>query len=106
RLNLSADQRQLVAEEMRRESMAIGMKHFTTMFPVVMEIAQTRLEQKPFTPEQVQKWSQNLKPVMDEALAAVQRTSQKLEKTMNEEQRRVLKADMEAVLRRHKDVEK
>lgn len=106
RLSLSAMQRQLVADEMRRESMQIAMKHMGSMFPVVMEIAQTRAEQKPFTPEQIQKWSQNLKPIMDDAMAALQRTSKKLEATMSEDQRQKLKTDLDAVVRRHNDVEK
>lgn len=106
RFNLSPDQRQILADEMRRESMQVGMKHFRTMFPVVMEAVQTRLEKKPFTPEQVQKWSQNLKPVMDDALAAVERAAKKLEPSMTEDQRARLKSDMDALLRRHKDIEK
>lgn len=106
RLNLTGEQRQMVADSMRKESMGIAGRHFKTLFPVVMEAVQTRLEQKPFTAEQVQKWSQNLKPVMDDALAAVERVQREVEKTMNEDQKRQLRADMDALVRRHHDVEK
>ncbi|MBX3394057.1 MAG: hypothetical protein KF841_01690 [Phycisphaerae bacterium] len=106
RLGLTADQRQLIADQMRQESMQFGMKHFRTMFPIVMEAIQTRLEQKPYTPEQVQKWSRDLRPVMDDAIATLQRTTSKLENTMTDQQRQRLRADMDALLKRHKDVEK
>ncbi|HWL91964.1 MAG TPA: hypothetical protein VNT79_00370 [Phycisphaerae bacterium] len=106
RLNLSDEQRKLVADEMRQESMQLAMKHFRTMFPVVMEVAKTRLDKKPFTPEQVQKWSQHLRPVMDDALAALQRSTKKLESTLSDSQKAKLNQDMTALLRRHNDVQK
>lgn len=106
RLGLTADQRQLIADQMRQESMQFGMKHFGTMFPIVMEAIQTRIEQKPYTPEQVQKWSRDLRPVMDDAIATLQRATGKLESTMTDQQRQRLRADMDALLKRHKDVEK
>ncbi len=104
RFGLNADQLNLVNSEMRRESIAIAMKHFRTLAPIVMDVARTRAEGKPFTPEQVAKWSANLDPIMADALEAVQRVSTRLESTMTEEQKRLLQADMDAVLNRHKDV--
>ncbi|MFQ5411652.1 MAG: hypothetical protein ACE5EC_05120 [Phycisphaerae bacterium] len=104
RYTLTHDQRVLTAREMRAESMKVAMKPFTEMMPVVMEIAQTRARKEPFTAEKVQKWSAKFDPIMEDALQAVERVRRKLEGTMNEDQRRRLDIDMEAVVKRHKDV--
>jgi len=106
RYGLTPDQRSLVSREMRTESMTVTMKHLTEIMPVALEIAQTRAQQKPFTAEQVQKWSKQFGPIMDDALAAVQRVEQKLRKTMTPQQREILDVDMKAVLKRHHAIEK
>ncbi len=106
RLNLTHDQRSLLGNEMRLESMKVTMKHIKDLLPVALDIAQTRARQEPFTAEQVQRWSQKFKPVMDDAMASVQKVIGKLDKTMTEEQRALLDRDMKALLKRHSDVEK
>jgi len=106
RLSLTHDQRGLVGREMRIESMKVTMKHIKDLLPVAVEIAQTRARQEPFTAEQVQKWSQKFKPLMDDAMASLQKVAGKLDKTMTEEQRALLEKDMKALLKRHADVEK
>ncbi len=105
RLDLTHDQRGLIGREMRLESMKVTMKHIKDLLPVALEIAQTRARQEPFTAEQVQKWSQKFKPLMDDAMASVQKVAAKLDKTMTAEQREVLDKDMKALLKRHADVE-
>lgn len=106
RYGMTHDQRTMVAREMRTESMGVAMRHFKEMMPVVLEIAQTRARQEPFTAEQVQKWSGHFKPIMDDMLSSVQRVEQKLRKTMTPEQRELLENDMKDVLKRHRDFEK
>lgn len=106
RMNLTHDQRGLVAREMRLESMNVTMKHIKDVLPVALEIAQVRARQEPFTAEQVQKWSGKFKPLLSDALASVQKVAGKLDKTMTEEQRALLDKDMKALLKRHADVEK
>ncbi|MCG8406274.1 MAG: hypothetical protein MI923_13840 [Phycisphaerales bacterium] len=106
RYNLTQDQVELVKREANREAMMVAVKHFKDVVPIALEVARTRVSQKPFTAEQVQKWSHKLEPVMADALQSVERISQKLEKTMNEGQRAQLEEDMKAVLKRHRDVEK
>ncbi len=105
RLSLTHDQRSLIGREMRLESMNVTLKHIKDLLPIALEIAQTRARQEPFTAEQVQKWSQKFKPLMDDAMASLQKVSGKLDKTMNEEQRALLDKDMKALLKRHADVE-
>ncbi len=104
RFGLGQDQVELLHSEMRRESMAFTMKHLNKIMPVAMEAVQARVQGKPFTPEMVQKWSQQLEPLMDEALASVKRVQGKLEATMDETQKAKLRKDMDAVLKRHHDL--
>jgi hypothetical protein len=106
RYGLSQEQVDLLNDEMRRESMAFTMKHFDKVAPLAMEAIQTRMNGDPFTPEMVQKWATNLEPILDEALESVQKVQRKLEGTMDESQIEKLRKDMEAVVRRHNDMEK
>jgi hypothetical protein len=106
RLSLTHDQRMLLNTEIQRESIQLTVKHFKDIVPVVLEVAKTRAADEPFTPEQVQRWTKSLGPMLNESLEVVQRVSQRLERTMTEDQRRQLKADMDALVRRHRDVEK
>jgi hypothetical protein len=106
RLGLSHDQRTQLNRDMQKEATGLTIKYFKDLAPIAMEVARTRMADKPFTPEQVQSWSQRLMPMMDDALQSLQRVSSKLEETMTPEQREKFKTDMDAVLRRHKDVAK
>lgn len=106
RLRLTHDQRILLNNEMQRESMALMARHFKDIVPVVLEVAKTRASDQPFTPEQVQRWSSSLEPMLNDSLETVKKLTQRLERTMTEEQRRILKRDMDALLKRHRDVEK
>ena len=106
RYDLSHDQRTLIDRELRQESMKVARKHFMELMPMALEIAQTRARQEPFTAEQVEKWAHSMEPLMDDALAAVQRVQRRVGKTMTPEQRERLAADMKAVVKRHHDVEK
>jgi hypothetical protein len=106
RLSLSQDQRSMLNKDMQREGMMLAVRHFKEVLPVALEVAKTRAADEPFTAEQVQRWSSALQPIMDESLQTVERVSKKLEKTMTEEQRKKLRADMDALVKRHHDVEK
>lgn len=106
RLSLTHDQRILLNNEMQRESMALMARHFKDIVPVVLEVAKTRASDQPFTPEQVQRWSSSLEPMLNDSLETVKKLTQRLERTMTETQRGILKRDMDALLKRHRDVEK
>lgn len=106
RYGLTQDQRTLVQDEMRRESMAVTRKYFTDLMPVAMEIIQTRARQEPFTAEQVQNWADKLEPVLKDGMNSVERISKKLESTMTPSQRETLAKDMKEVLKRQRDVER
>lgn len=106
RLNLTHDQRVQLDSALRQETMTFAMRHFKDVVPVVLEVAKTRAANEPFTPEQVQDWSNRLRPLMDEGLQVVQRVTSRLEKTMTAEQRELLQADMRALVHRHEDMKK
>jgi len=82
RLGLSDEQAQMLGDEMRQESMRFTMQHFTELLPIASEIISTRSQNKPFTAEMVQRWSQKLEPLMNDALESVNRVRGKLEATM------------------------
>jgi|GEM_PF-1663852 len=104
RLGLSDEQAQMLGDEMRQESMRFTMQHFTELLPIASEIISTRSQNKPFTAEMVQRWSQKLEPLMNDALESVNRVRGKLEATMTPEQKELLDYDMESVMKRHNDV--
>ena len=101
RYGLTHDQCVALDGDVQREGMMLTIKHFKTIAPIAMDVMQTRAKGEPFTAEQVQRWSNAIKPVMEDGLTVMQRVSGKLSKTMTEEQRALLKADMDAMQNRH-----
>ncbi|MBN2559806.1 MAG: hypothetical protein JXQ75_02610 [Phycisphaerae bacterium] len=106
RYGLTHDQRTSFEKDIHRESIRVAVKHLGTTLPIAIEAIQTRSSNQPFTAEQVQRWSQKLSPLMDESLQTVERVVGRLEKTMTQEQREILEADMKALRKRHSDMEK
>lgn len=106
RLKLTHDQRSQLDNSFRQETMTFAMKHFKDVVPIMLDVAKARANNDPFTPEQVQDWSNRLRPMMDEGMQVIQRVSSRLEKTMTAEQRELLQADMRAFVRRHEDSKK
>ncbi len=106
RYELTEDQKTILQSEMQREAMQVAMKHFKSTLPVAVEIIQTRAKQQPFTAEQVQRWSKALRPLMDDSIGSVDRVVAQLDKTLTEAQRAKLRADVDALRKRHQDVTK
>lgn len=106
RWNLSHDQRNQLNGALQRETMMLTFKHFKDVMPVAMDALRTRANGQPFTPEQVQQWSTKLRPMIDDGMQTVQRVTQQLERTMTEEQRKLLQADLAAFTKRHTDMQK
>ncbi len=106
RYQLSEHQKQLVGRGFEAETWKLTTAHFRRMAPIAMEALGTRAAGKPFTAEQVARWSQNLRPVLDDGRAAIERVAQRLSDTMSPEQRKLLTRDVEAFVRRHQDVQK
>jgi len=106
RYSLSEEQKTLFDQEFRQVGMKIGMKHFSTLAPIAMDVIKTRSRGEPFTPEQVARWTSQLSPVMADAKLAMEQLSSKVGATMSEEQRRIFDADAKALFKRHNDMEK
>lgn len=106
RWNLSHDQRNQLNGSLQRETMMLTFKHIKDVMPVAMDALRTRANGQPFTPEQIQQWSTKLRPMIDDGMLTVQRVTQQLEKTMTEDQRKLLQADLAAFTKRHNDMQK
>lgn len=106
RYNLTHDQVSQFDKEFQAEGMRMAFKHFATIAPVAMEIVKTRASGEPFTAEQVQRWSQQGRPIMDDVMNSMERVTGKLESTMSTEQRAALDGDMKAFRRRHSDMKR
>lgn len=104
RYNLGEEDKTFLSGQMQREMMAVGIKHFRTMAPMMMEIIKLRSQNLPFTPDLVQKWSRNLDPVMADAKIAVEKVAARLAERLDPQARKQLKADMKALVRRHDDM--
>jgi len=106
RFDLSQSQKELLDKSIQSEGMAISRRHFKETLPIVLEVIKTRAGGKPFTPEQVAKWSKTLEPMLEEARQAVDRVTKKLSETMTPAQRERLERDLAALMKRHGDVVK
>jgi len=104
RLDLNPDQRRQLSRNMQLESMRIGLNHLTEVLPVATEAIQTRAAGQPYSAEQVARWSKVLRPLAEEAREATERVARDLSRTMSTAQRDKLRGDLNALLRRHKDI--
>lgn len=106
RYNLSEDQKTLFDQEFQNVGMQLGMKHFARLAPVAMDVIRTRSKGEPFTPEQVQGWMQQLSPVIADAKTAMEQMGRKVGATLSDEQRKLFDQDLQALYKRHGDMEK
>lgn len=106
RWSLTHDQRSQLDSSVQREAMMMTIKHFKDVLPVVVDITRARASNQPFTPEQVQQWMTRLRPVIDETMQSVQRVTQQLDRTMSDDQRKIMQNDLAAFSRRHNDFTK
>jgi len=106
RYGLSEDQKQLFDKEFQNVGMQLGMKHFARIAPVAMDLIRTRSKGEPFTPEQVQGWMQQLSPVIADAKTAMEQMAGKVSATLSDEQRKIFEKDVQALYKRHGDMEK
>jgi hypothetical protein len=104
RYGLTHDQLRQFDKDFQREGMTLAVKHFKDVFPIVLEAAKTRAADEPFTPDQVQRWTTKLRPLLDEGAETIERVTGKLMRTMTPDQRRVIETDLKAFRRRHNDV--
>jgi hypothetical protein len=104
RLTLTPDQRRLLNRRMQQESFRMTINNFVKVAPTALEVIKTRASGKPFTSEQVARWTKVFRPIAEEARESIERVSRDLARTMDESQRAILKKDLDAFVERHRDV--
>jgi hypothetical protein len=84
-----------------RNALAFFIKHGETIVPLAREIIETRLENRPYTPEMVAKWAKSLRPIAEEWMRTTNTELGKFAaENLTPEQRQKLEKDM-AVMSQH-----
>ena len=104
RYGLNDEQVKTMQTTFIRMSFAFFVKNAEKIVPTAREIIETRLENKPYTPERVARWAQTLKPVMVEWYNVVSANVDRLaNEHLTPEQRQKLDRDLSIVDRRLKE---
>ncbi len=106
RYDLSPDQTAQFQGAMFREVGGLLMKHGGLIMEHSVEMLQTRAARKPFTPEQVARWTKEGEAMSRDSRGSADRIKAELEPTLRPEQKKVWAQDWEAFDQRWKVVEK
>jgi hypothetical protein len=97
---LDESQEQVLRQLFVEESSGLFQRNIGRIMSYAPEIIQTRAAGAPFTPEQVARWSQRAGPVLQDLRQTFGRAAQRFEHSLDEQQRDLLRTDMEAGERR------
>ncbi len=100
RYMLDAAQEDNLREMLMRESNEFIGRNMGRMLPVMTEMAQLRLSGEPFTPEIVQRWSQQMAPLFYDARDRLKEKSAEFLTTLDPDQQAIVEQDLGATLRR------
>jgi hypothetical protein len=100
RYMLDAAQEDALRDMIMRESNEFIGRNVGRMLPVMTEMAQLRLAGEPFTPEIVQRWSQQMIPMFYEARERLRSRSAEFVETLDPDQRAIVEQDLSATMRR------
>ncbi len=106
RYQLTENQKSMINQKMRFESMRLSVKYFKDAAPIAMEALKTRASGQPFTAEQMARWSRAAQPILADARDSIEKVAGELSGTMTPEQRKQMDGDLKAFLKRHDDVVK
>ena len=106
RYQLTENQKSMINQKMRFESMRLSVKYFKEAAPIAMEALKARASGQPFTAEQMARWSRAAQPILADARESIERVAGELSGTMTPEQRKQMDGDLKAFLKRHDDVVK
>lgn len=106
RYQLTDNQKSMINQKMRFESMRLSVKYFKDAAPIAMEALKTRASGQPFTAEQMARWSRAAQPILADARDSIEKVAGELSGTMTPEQRKQMDGDLKAFLKRHDDVVK
>lgn len=79
---------------------AMAWRHGRTMYRQTKEAVDTRLQGQPFTPEQVARWTQDSRALIDDARAQVDRIAGEFARSFSPHQREIYERDMASYRRR------
>lgn len=100
RYMLDAQQEEYLSQLLVRESNDMIGRFGPRLLPVVLEMAETRLNGEPFTPEQAQRWSATMAPVFEEVKVRFDRNLEEMSGILDEEQLAIVRRDYDAGQRR------
>ncbi|MBN1345945.1 MAG: hypothetical protein JXQ73_24860 [Phycisphaerae bacterium] len=100
RYQLAEPAKQSLSRLMVGQSIGFTLKYGSKLLPVLREALDTRLANKPITPEQVARWTQTVRPILEEAYAStVKRLGPEIQ-TLTPEQQAAINKDL-AVVDKH-----
>jgi hypothetical protein len=100
RYGLTEQQASQIRPKILWHSMKVMGRHVTTLFDLSEEILSARLEQRPFAPAEVARWSQLSEPIVLDARAEFETFIREVEPLLTPEQKKILQRDRDAEDRR------
>ena len=100
RYQLDTEQTAQIKPRVIWRTMRLMGRHVPTLFDLSEEFLAARLERRPFTPEEVARWSQMSEPLMLDALEEFEKLYREVTPLLRPEQRELLDRDRAADLRR------
>jgi hypothetical protein len=103
RYQLNPQQQEELRQRVWRDAVRLTTQSFPALLPTLTEMLQTRLEGRPFTPEQVSRWMRNTRPIMNRNMTYIQRSLTEFRTTLDPRQQALLDSDVAAADRRAAD---
>lgn len=100
RYRLTPEQQEYVTRLLIEEANEVVRQYAPAMFPIGWEALRTRLAGRPFTPEQVARWTRQLAPMLEDMERRTARLAQQFREVLTEEQQATLDRDLAALDRR------
>ncbi len=103
---LDEGQMATVQNEVFRINLALFSKHADRILEYATEAIETRAAGKPFTPEQIARWTQLAEPVLRDARKEINASVEDLMEELDPEQQELVRRDLAAADRRMDDIER
>ncbi len=100
RYNLTAEQQSEIKQRAMIEMMTFMGRHGGEIMKMGTEVLRARVEQRPFTSEEVARWSKQVQPLLEDGLRVEERMLAELRPMLTPEQQRLLESDLAAADRR------
>jgi hypothetical protein len=104
RYMLDEDQEQSLRETFIRATSETFQRHAPRIMTYAVEALQTRAAGEPFTADQVARWVELARPVMDDSVERMMRAVDRFQQQLDPEQQGILQQDLESAERRVEDM--